>query len=419
MRVCNLRCVVSMAPKSNFDNLEQCFRILGLPTTASLDEIKKRYRHLAKAFHPDSYPDSHSKEEAAKRFREITEAYKKITNWKNFEQAFRKFEEAASYDEPNRTYQANEQSRKESEKKDKVTSSKSTTFLKLTEQLKNIDRKTSFLLGALMLIAFLVINWPSSETSLERKGKELPTGIKPIVVSSEPQRSKLSKGRNSSVPPASDTHDGSFFTIGSPEDHVLMVQGPPDKKTGQVWNYGLSRITFRDGKVVGYDNFDGSLKVRLLPKTNFQDGEVPQYFTLGSSEDEVLIIQGMPSRVAKDVWYYGLDRVLFKDNNGMKVVSGYDNIAGSLKVRIVPQSAEDSMALKRGYFTVGDSPDDVLALQGMPQRVEQNRWFYGAYYVVFDRGRVLNVGPVPGDGGGVLKFLAKQPTTQNGVQNGR
>ncbi len=418
-----------MEPKSNFDNLDQCYRILGLHPTASIDEIKKKYRQLAKAFHPDSYQDSHSKEKAAERFREITEAYKTIINWKHFEEAFKKAEKSVSSEPSVKASKSNKRNSYKSYSKEDYSrtrandpkKSDSSNLINLIKRHRNLDKRTLLLTSIIIAFVFLIINYDlfTGKTPTENKEKTPVKRSKPIVVSSEPQQLKSSDTKNSPYPSADNVHSGIFFTIGSPEDEVLKVQGPPDRKTGQVWHYGLSRVTFRDGKVVGYDNFDNSLKVKLFPRTVFHDEEIPQYFTLGSSEDVVLIVQGTPSRVARDVWYYGLDRVFFKEDQSIRLVNGYDNISGSLKIKIIPQAGEPSVALKRGYFTVGDSPDDVLALQGMPQKVERNKWFYGAFYVIFDRGKVLNVGPVPGDGGGVLKFLAKQPPTQNGVENGR
>ena len=57
-------------PRSYYD-------ILGVPRTASLDEIKKRYRELARQYHPDVNRD---KPAAGKMFSEITTAYKALSN---------------------------------------------------------------------------------------------------------------------------------------------------------------------------------------------------------------------------------------------------------------------------------------------------------------------------------------------------
>ena len=47
------------------------YAILGVRDTASLDEIKRAYRGLAKKYHPDAKPNNKSAEE---RFKEISEA---------------------------------------------------------------------------------------------------------------------------------------------------------------------------------------------------------------------------------------------------------------------------------------------------------------------------------------------------------
>ena len=53
-------------PKKNY------YQILGVPTTATPDEIKRAYRKLAVKFHPDRNPGDPKAEE---RFKELSEAY--------------------------------------------------------------------------------------------------------------------------------------------------------------------------------------------------------------------------------------------------------------------------------------------------------------------------------------------------------
>ena len=59
----------------------------------------------------------------------------------------------------------------------------------------------------------------------------------------------------------------SYFTIGSTEDEVLEVMGDPASldKIGpfKTYNYGLSYIRFKDGRVESYGNTDGNLKIKV------------------------------------------------------------------------------------------------------------------------------------------------------------
>lgn len=54
-------------------NLLDCYRLLGLRSTASLAEIKASYRRMARQYHPDINPGDQQAEE---KFIQLTEAYK-------------------------------------------------------------------------------------------------------------------------------------------------------------------------------------------------------------------------------------------------------------------------------------------------------------------------------------------------------
>lgn len=56
-------------------NLADCYRILGLRTGASYEEIKSSYRRLARQFHPDV---SSGNQQYAEKFIQLTDAYRQL-----------------------------------------------------------------------------------------------------------------------------------------------------------------------------------------------------------------------------------------------------------------------------------------------------------------------------------------------------
>lgn len=103
------------------------------------------------------------------------------------------------------------------------------------------------------------------------------------------------------------------------------------------------------------------------------------YFTRGSHQDEVLRIQGTPSRVNKysdhEVWNYGLSSVDISLRD--RRVTEWNNISGNLKVRLAPGGNVTSSP----YFTRGSHQDDVLRVQGTPSSInrysDHEVWNYG------------------------------------------
>ena len=55
------------------------YKILGVPETASDEEIKKAYRELARKYHPDNYHDNPLEDLAQEKMKEINAAYEQIT----------------------------------------------------------------------------------------------------------------------------------------------------------------------------------------------------------------------------------------------------------------------------------------------------------------------------------------------------
>ena len=54
------------------------YEVLGVPSSATDDEVKKAYRNLARKYHPDNYHDSPLADVAQEKMKEINEAYEEV-----------------------------------------------------------------------------------------------------------------------------------------------------------------------------------------------------------------------------------------------------------------------------------------------------------------------------------------------------
>ena len=76
------------------------YQVLGLPRTASADEIKKAYRRLARQYHPDLHSGS-KKAEMEKKFKELNEAHEVLsdpTKRKKYDQYGAQWEQADAFE---------------------------------------------------------------------------------------------------------------------------------------------------------------------------------------------------------------------------------------------------------------------------------------------------------------------------------
>jgi len=75
--------------ETEYRKIEKAIDILGLPESATMEFIKKRYKSLSRKWHPDKYPDN--PEECHQMMQKINEAYQIIIDYcENYKYSFKK-----------------------------------------------------------------------------------------------------------------------------------------------------------------------------------------------------------------------------------------------------------------------------------------------------------------------------------------
>jgi outer membrane protein assembly factor BamE (lipoprotein component of BamABCDE complex) len=392
------------------DNLEFHYKTLGLEPDARFEEVKRAYRALAKVWHPDRFAQMpHLQQQALETIQDINHAYAKIR------QACQHHHRPAS---PPASASASAAQAPPSH----AAAWRAGRFM--FPQVMHMPA------WAIALVAFVTLRvlvahtlsiyalWPPALPRVPTTGGSatLPemaqsSGALEQLLASLLADAPTTEVTQPDLPPASHLPASAiapaepaprYFTVGSTKDEVLAVQGPPTLAEAQLWEYGGSRVYFRHGKVTRWEVWPRSpLKARLQPITAVAPR--PSYITVGSTKDDVLAIQGTPSRFSDQVWEFGPSRLYF---DGNQVVRWEEWPRFPLKVRLLPSAAVENVA---PYFTVGSTKDEVLTIQGTPNRFTDRVWEYGQSRVYFDgdhvtrwdewRGSPLKARPLPAEAG--------------------
>ncbi|WP_456406398.1 J domain-containing protein [Thiolapillus sp.] len=106
-------------------------------------------------------------------------------------------------------------------------------------------------------------------------------------------------------------------------------------------------------------------------------------FAYGDTWKQVLDIQGDPSEVVGDTWFYGKSQVVFEHGRVTSWSQHDDN-----PLRVQGETPKTAASNSGRLIQLGDSKEAVLNIQGAPMMKSERRWEYGPSFIEFRDGRV-------------------------------
>ncbi len=310
------------------DDMKRYYEILELEPGASLEEVKRAYRDLAKVWHPDRFShDPPLQQKAQEKLKEITRAYEKLSS-------YRPDPHFGASQQESRSRQSQSWSQSSSYQSDR-----SWTYQK--PRSSDDFERSRFFRVFVWIIAGLVVfgiskllnisdgkdkirpkaKVPAVERYLKEKytqprikkdkvrtpipGDKLTEKQRAAEVEPSPPESKPSDKKEAAPPVIPTDH----FTLGSTKDEVLAIQGEPDQSLTKQFRYGASYVYFSRGRVTGWNSESPPLKVKL--KSFYPTSK--SLFDIGSSMDEVIDIQGTPDYYSEGRFRYGTSYVYFSN----------------------------------------------------------------------------------------------------------
>lgn len=285
----------------------QHYRILGVQPGCSFRDLKYAYRRLVKNWHPDHFTVGHENGDLAlaeSRIKEINKAFRALSNYykKNGRLPLISEETASPDIDASSFWPDNSQASNRRSSPRKKTS--------------NVSVSLRFLIiGA--ALGLLYVAWDAYHQEEETILDADSSSADPAPVEQpQPGPSKQQDTRN-------------YFSEGSTLGDVIAIQGVPTSIEGFIWHYGKSKVYFENGVVDHWsEDADDPLKVNNLDQASHE--KPAKSISIGTTKQNVRIVQGAPLRETKNMWEYRISRIYFKDD---KVTGWYDSPLDPLKIR--------------------------------------------------------------------------------------
>lgn len=338
------------------DDLTRYHEILGLGPEASAQEVEEAYQDLAKIWQPERFPEEpRLQEKAQAKLKELNEAYEKLKSG----EAGPSLESSALEPEPAQAQPAHEAEEGQPlESPGPPPSPEPAARLPVWVTPSRLGIGLALAL-ALILLPLLYFHLSSADAPLTTQAPE----------------SSLTKGEITSLPPGPTPPPWGPDTGARPDEKAgaeAKGAGPPISEEAKGEKEAAKEKPRAKARKPGKKRTASKAKPR-------------RHFTMGSTQDEVLAIQGTPTSVQGNTWYYRSSSVTFSRGR----VESYSNQSRNLRIKLEARTYAAAAPYPR-HFSIGSTRGEVWAVQGRPTFIMGNTWCYHHSKVYFYRGRVIH-----------------------------
>ncbi len=237
---------------TNINTYKQHYKTLDLSTDCSWQELRISYKKQIQLHHPDRLTDgSNEKDQAQEYIKSLNLAYQDLSKYYKVHNCLPLPFIANDYEQTNDTYENN---------REPFTFDPSDTSIhQLSKPHKNRKKVIITLLFVILISGYILneLNSLSGSTDNSTKNRDVdnnqqlsaaaPTQASEFQSQQNIDSYEQSTGQAENISPETKT-----FTFGSSIGTVMDAQGIPDRSTENIWYYGKSTVTFKNGKVASW-----------------------------------------------------------------------------------------------------------------------------------------------------------------------
>jgi hypothetical protein len=241
------------------DDYSAFYATLGVDPNTDWETLRRHYKRLIGQWHPDRFSDdASSRKIAEERSKQITIAYQTLGNYRREHGVLPPRKRAAE------DIGAQEPRRHADPASDRVHSSDRAETGAMGATVSGLSKSTPWRWHRIALVLFIVI--AALYLADRYAGSKAPD-------ESQPADSPVRPNVATQAPAESPRREPGWIWTGSTIGDVYAIQGVPTFTQGETWHYGKSQIRFAQGKVISWTQHpDNPLRIARDQPAQMQDG---------------------------------------------------------------------------------------------------------------------------------------------------